>query len=82
MITVPLPVCIAMPMHNHHIRHTVVIKMLSRSIMGQCAVIPAGLSSEEASPGVMSASGGTTFARWVLAIIQEFKGIALVETYR
>jgi len=37
--------------------------LLLISIMGQCAAIPAGLSSEEASPGVMSASGGTTFAR-------------------
>ena len=46
--------------------HKAHIHLHSCSIMGQCAVTPAGLSSEGASPGAMSASGVMTYVRWVL----------------
>ena len=56
---------------NCHVQYSI---MLSHSIMEQCVATPAGLSLEEASPGAMSASGGTTSARWVLACCHsEFK---------
>ena len=50
--------------HDH--LSTIPINVQSCSIMEQYAVTPAGLSSEGASLGAMSASGEMTSVRWVL----------------